>query len=426
MASFLLAPFTPLTLRIKVLGVSRLFGSFENLHGEDTKVIPDTLFTEDLHYHAPSHQLFGASESEDKTRNTWFPPLTNWNEPESIGQGTIIVIDANTLSATRLTLLNFKGPFNTHGIDIYSPPEDPSSVYIVAVNHLPNPAYYEAPTRPKPSKVPQARSRLEIFHHKIGSKEATHLRSVWHPLIRTPNDVYFQTLHEIYVTNDHFYRDGVMRLVEDLAYGKTAPTDLIHLKIADPITQTLKSGGEVDDMAGVIGTVANKGIHNNNGLGHGKTPSEIMICRTAIGQLLLAEVDQQHKPQLKIHETIQLPCTLDNPSYFADPYVAKTGGDASGYVLAGLAQAIAFPNGLDPVMVVLVQPKANTESKIKDKGGNKWTQKVIFQDDGHILRTASTAVLVAIDPDENNGKKQANLFVTGPLAKGVVVSRIDL
>lgn len=50
----------------------------------------------------------------------------------------------------------------------------------------------------------------------------------------------------------------------------------------------------------------------------------------------------------------------------------------------------------------------------------------MFQDDGHILRTASTAVLVAIDPDENNGKKQANLFVTGPLGKGVVVSRIDL
>jgi hypothetical protein len=78
MASFLLAPFTPLTLRIKVLGVSRLFGSFGNLHGEDTKVIPDTLFTEDLHYHGPSHQLFGASESEDKTRNTWFPPCVGY------------------------------------------------------------------------------------------------------------------------------------------------------------------------------------------------------------------------------------------------------------------------------------------------------------------------------------------------------------
>jgi hypothetical protein len=78
MASFLLAPFTPLTVRVKVLGVSRLFRAFENLHGEDTQVIPDTLFTEDLHYHAPSHQLFGASESEDKTRNTWFPPCVGY------------------------------------------------------------------------------------------------------------------------------------------------------------------------------------------------------------------------------------------------------------------------------------------------------------------------------------------------------------
>ncbi|KAF7714533.1 Uncharacterized protein PECH_008424 [Penicillium ucsense] len=406
MASLLLAPFEPLTLQIKVLGVSRIFGSFQNLHGEDTKVISNTLFTEDLHYHAPSHQLFGT--------------LTNWNEPESIGQGTIIVIDANTLTATRLTLRNFKGPFNTHGIDIYTPPEDPSSIYIVAVNHLPNPAFYASTTRPNPAQIPQARSRLQIFHHKLGSTEATHLRSIWHPLIRTPNDVYFHTLHEIYVTNDHFYRDGVMRLIEDLAYGKTAPTDLIHLKITDTLIQTLKSGGDVDDTAGVVGTVANKGIHNNNGLGHGKTPSEIMTCRTAIGQLLLAEVDQQRRPTLKIHQTIQLPCTLDNLSYFADPYVAKTGRDASGYVLAGLVQAIAFPNGLDPVMVMLVQPRGDTNSK------DPWTQKIIFQDDGHILRTASTAVPVAIDPDANKGKKQANLFVTGPLGQGVVVSRINL
>ncbi|KAJ5489528.1 hypothetical protein N7539_004418 [Penicillium diatomitis] len=318
-----------------------------------------------------------------------------------------------TLTATRLTSRNFKGPFNTHGIDIYTPPEDPSSIYIVAVNHLPNPAFYASATRPNPAQIPQARSRLEIFHHKLGSTEATHLRSIWHPLIRTPNDVYFHTLHEIYVTNDHFYRDGVMRLIEDLAYGKTAPTDLIHLKITDPFTQTLKSGGDVDDTAGVVGTLANKGIHNNNGLGHGKTPSEIMIGR------------HRHRPASPGRSrpaAIQLPCTLDNPSYFADPYVAKTGRDASGYVLASLAQAIAFPNGLDLVMVMLVQPRGDTNSK--DKSKDHWTQKVIFQDDGHILRTASTAVLVAIDPDMNKGKKQANLFVTGPLGHGVVVSRI--
>jgi hypothetical protein len=324
------------------------------------------------------------------------------------------------LTATRLKLVNFKGPWNTHGIDIWSPAEDPASVYIVGVNHLPNPEYYNKSPSPKDSKIPKARSRLELFHHKIGSSDLTHVRSIWHPLIRTPNDVLFRSLNEIYVTNDHLHRDGFMRLLEDLAYGSIGPTDLIHLKLTDPLAPV------ADDTEGVVGTVANEGIHNNNGLGRGRTPSEIAIARTAIGQLHLAEVDEQHPPALKIYDTIQLPCTLDNPSYFSDPYAAKTGRDASGYVLAGLAQAIAFPNGKDPVMVWLVQPAEHSSSIKASKKGNQWTQKLIFQDDGNLLRTAATAVLVAIDPDTNDGEKQANLFVTGPLGKGVVVSRIDI
>lgn len=334
-----------------------------------------------------------------------------------------------TLSSKRLTLRNYDGAFNTHGIDLYSPPEDLSSVYIVAVNHLPNSAYYGSPSQPKDSKAPKARSRLEVFHHKIGSSEATHLRSIWHPLIRTPNDIYIKSLNEIYVTNDHYYREGLMKLVEDVAYGTIAPwTDLIHLHISDPISPN-NGAMAADDTTGVTGTVAVKGIHSNNGLGHGRSPSEILICRTTIGQLLLAEEDELHPTQLKVGDVIQLPCTLDNPSYFSDPYAEKTGRDASGYVLAGLARAIAFPNGLDPPMVWLVQPKTIVPDSAPKKDGKnqgRWTQKLIFQDDGHILRTASTAVLVAIDPDVNMGKKQAHLFVTGPLAKGVAVTKIDL
>lgn len=281
-------------------------------------------------------------------------------------------------------------------------------------------------TPPKESDIPKARSRLEIFYHKIGTSEAIHIRSIWHPLIRTPNDVLFKSLNEIYVTNDHYHRDGPKRLIEDVAWGSVGQeTDLIHLKIVDPLSE-VPGKGDIDDAAGVIGTVANRGLQSNNGLGYGRTRSEIMICRTSIGQLLLAEEDKTESPKLKINETIQLPCTLDNPSYFTDPYAAKTGRDASGYVLAGLAQAVTFPNGLDPVMVWLVQRKTDSEVAVTGKKGGEWTQKLVFQDDGRILRTASTAVMVAIDPDTNDGKKQANLFVTGPLGKGVVVSKIDL
>lgn len=81
-----------------------------------------------------------------------------------------------------LTLVNFSGPFITHGIDIYSPANDPNSVFIFAVNHLPNPAWVSS----KEKIHPQARSQIELFHHEIGSSEAKHLRSIWYaPCLRS-------------------------------------------------------------------------------------------------------------------------------------------------------------------------------------------------------------------------------------------------
>lgn len=116
----------------------------------------------------------------------------------------------------------------------------------------------------------------------------------------------------------------------------------------------------------------------------------------------------------------RLPCVLDNPSYFHDPYVSQTGRDASAYVLAGLALAAQFPNGRDPGMVWLVRRSENVE------GEGQWTKTLVFQDDGAVLRSCSTAVLVAIHPGVNQGRKQAWLLVTGPVARGVVRMRVDL
>ncbi|ORY55256.1 uncharacterized protein BCR38DRAFT_452547, partial [Pseudomassariella vexata] len=66
--------FSPIINRLKVLGaIGR--GQIKNIHGQNTKVIQGTLFTEDLHYHHPSGYLFGASEPNEDNRNTWFPPL---------------------------------------------------------------------------------------------------------------------------------------------------------------------------------------------------------------------------------------------------------------------------------------------------------------------------------------------------------------
>ena len=186
-------------------------------------------------------------------------------------------------------------------------------------------------------------------------------------------------------------------------------TDLIALSLTDLHVS--------NDTAAVTASVARKGIHNNNGLGHGRTPSEVLINDASAGVLVVAQLES-----FRFSGSVQLPCTLDNPSYFADPYAAQTGRDASAYVLAGLAEASKFPKGDNPVMVWLVQPAGSNDAE----GKVEWNQKLIFQDDGKVLRSASTAVLVGIDPAENGGKKQAWLFVTGPLSFGVVVSRVDL
>jgi hypothetical protein len=210
-----------------------------------------------------------------------------------------------------------------------------------------------------------------------------------------------------------------MKLVEDIAYGKLAPwTDLVHVEITN-----LRAKNETAD---INVTVAIKGLHNNNGLGHGRNENEILIARASAGVLVLAAPNPH--PYLKVVESIQLPCTIDNPSYFSDPYSETTGRDASGYVLAGLARAAAFPDpqGLDPVMVWFVQPNNGYNADIVGSTRQKWNKRLIFQDDGKTIRSTATAVLVAIDPVENGGVKQAWLFVAGPVASAIVASRIDL
>lgn len=221
--------------------------------------------------------------------------------------------------------------------------------------------------------------------------------------MRTPNDIYAVNLHEIYFTNDHYYREGHLRAVEDVM-TTSRWSDVIHLEISDLNAK--------DAAAGIKAIVAKNAMHNPNGLGHGRDESEILIGRAAAGIMEIARRDQN--PALTLIETVRLPHTIDNPTYFHDPYARETGHDASGYVNAGLARGCDFPSGQDSVTVHLVSASGDR------------AQKLLFQDDGKMINTASTAVLVAIDPKKNEGKKQAWLFVAGPMAESVASSRVDL
>ena len=73
--SFAALLYKPVTLRLEVLGLTRPLHKIQNVHGEDFRLIPDTLYCEDLHHHKSSNLLFGASEEKSESRWKWFPPF---------------------------------------------------------------------------------------------------------------------------------------------------------------------------------------------------------------------------------------------------------------------------------------------------------------------------------------------------------------
>lgn len=301
----------------------------------------------------------------------------------------------------------------THGIDVIADPEQSKdqAVYIVAINHVPNkdvfPRDGSKPDK-EPGSTPKAASRIEVFHHNLGSDTVRHVHSIAHPLIRTPNDVYAVSPTEIYVTNDHYYREGHMRMLED-AWSGAAWSDVIHAKIA--------GDGSVE------AEVAVDKFYHPNGLAHGRTKDEFLVASAAGGHFWIAHQEKDAK-SLVLQERIDVDSTIDNPSWFSDPYADKVKGDASGFILGGLAKTINLvKNGKDPqgregVMVWYVTPSKNRSGL--------WDKKLLWQDDGSKIRNAATAVLVGIDPKTENGAKKAWLFVTGFSSEHTVAVKVDL
>ncbi|PNY23698.1 Serum paraoxonase/arylesterase 1 [Tolypocladium capitatum] len=390
-------------------------------------VVEGTTHCEDLHFHEPSKLLFTACEDTETTRHFWFPPLANYDNPSSAAKarGSLKVIDPVTLQAQTLALQNFKGPFITHGIDVIDDPgQRGRAVYIFAVNHIPNRDWYEKGD----SEAPKSHSVVEVFHHIIGSKAAQHIRSVWDPLMRTPNDIFGISPSSFFVTNDHYYKEGIMRTLEEVYSGAKWSTT-IHVEFSGTGTDS--------DSQGVKASLALDGLQNNNGLGHGRTPQEVLVTSSCSGVLHLGTNSKNEAsadtPGIGIIESLKCDSTIDNPSYFTDPYANST-FDASGFVLGGLSKAADFmknirdPDAKDGVMVWKVTRLHKQQKQVVGDGDNSasWSTRLLFEDDGSRIRTASCAVLVAMDPSKDDGRRRARLFVTGFLSKNIVAVKVDL
>lgn len=171
-------------------------------------------------------------------------------------------------------------------------------------------------------------------------------------------------------------------------------------------------------------SVALTGLWNNNGLGHGRTTNEMIISSAIGGELYIATPNPDisiSNRSLSISESIAFDTVTDNPSYYVDPY-ATSDDDVSGVVIAGISRAIRLPvtakdpDAIDPVQVWYARPS---------RSGAGWEKRLLFEDDGVRIRTASAAVLVPVEMN-GDGVKRAWLFVTGFMSEGMVAVQVEL
>ncbi|KAL6877425.1 hypothetical protein HDV57DRAFT_146655 [Trichoderma longibrachiatum] len=424
---------------ILVSGIFREPGSTELAPGEFV-VINGTIGCEDLHLHEPSGLIFTACEDDVASRRKWFPPIEHFFNPSTARmRGKLQVIDPKTFEAKVLELEGFSGPFVTHGIDVIDDPDKPEgeAVYIFAVNHKPNPEHYGENGNPK---APKSHSVIELFHHVIGSDKARHVRTIWHPLIVMPNDIFAESPTSFFVTNDHHYAEGLLRAIEDVL-PMARWTNVIHVRLEN----LGSAGGEGGDSAGVHASVALEKLHNLNGMGHGGGGrDEVLVTSCVSGLLHVGEIrgedDDTGRKVIRVKEVIEFASPIDNPSYFRDPYANAT-FDASGIVASGPTRAVEFLENkgkevvLDANMVwkaTLKSGKREEDGRDESKGGTVaddgkiWDVSLIFEDDGRRIRTSSASVLVAIDPKEEGGRRRAWLLLTGYQASNVIAVKVDL
>ncbi|KAI0551711.1 serum paraoxonase/arylesterase family protein [Xylaria curta] len=401
--------YSPVRHFLAVSGI-RPFESSANVHGIETRFIPDTVACEDLEYHAPSGMLYTACLGSEEIARNWNPGAEALNHPvKSATYGSISVIDPVTFKSKRLSLENFSGPLGTHGIGLYSPPSKPEVVYIYAVNHVPNPKWTsDSKTEEK------AASQIELFVHSVGSDSAQHLRSIAHPLIRTPNDLLAISENEFLVTNDHYYREGPMRLLEEFARGLGSWTDLIHVRF----------DAEKIDAAVVLDSIA-----TNNGLNWGPD-GQVIIGDALGGYVYFASPPSTQNRTMSVSHRHPVDCVVDNANFFVDPYVGVDGKDYSGYLLPGVSDAFKFLGGFSdptfkapiPGQVWYLPAIAGKDKQVVD--GTK-VRRLIFKDDGHTIRSVTTAVMVPIDPATNGGKREGWLFVTSVIGASMLATKID-
>jgi arylesterase/paraoxonase len=145
--------------------------------------------------------------STPESRPYWLPAVGRLNETGASRDDYVAVYNPDLSKFTRLKLAKFTSDrgLSLHGMDVVPSTADPDRLFVYLVNH-------RAPPNGQSAKLVGADSVVEIFETRVGSSTLTHIKTVEHPAIITPNDLIgFGDGKSFYVTNDHGEKLGFVR-----------------------------------------------------------------------------------------------------------------------------------------------------------------------------------------------------------------------
>ncbi|KIX03916.1 uncharacterized protein Z518_07469 [Rhinocladiella mackenziei CBS 650.93] len=169
------------------------------LNNAECQVIKTANACEDVKIHYASQTAF-LSCGDPWERTHWYPCAGVRDahlRAESSFREPLFKHDLKTGQTTELQIKGLEGDFITHGIDILSLPGDSSRIQIFAVNHA------------------RDGDSIAIFSHTLGSDVVDLVKNVKHPNIKTANGVVSTGPLTFYITNDHYFAGGPLRVLEE-------------------------------------------------------------------------------------------------------------------------------------------------------------------------------------------------------------------
>lgn len=341
-----------------LLRVGGVFRNVEPLNNQHCKVVPALEGCEKAILPDDSSSIYVAC-SRIAGRPYWLPSVSHLNASGKPTDDYVAAYSLDTGEITRLTLSGFDSPrgLSVHGMDVVPSALDPTKLFVYLVNH-------RAPLTGNAEDV-GADSAIEIFETRIGSDVLKYVKTVEDPnVIQTPNDVVGTTDGKgFWFTNDHGVKIGYERLIE--GYLRLSRTSVGYCHVVD--------GCKI---------AANK-LHTSNGITKSPTNDTFYVASSRGGGIQVLE--KQTDNTLVLTEVIPtVDMSFDNLS------VDKNGAVWAASFPKGLNLLRRFKDLTIDVPSGAVRVTLNTGQSAFY--GEKYKVEKVFEDDGHVVQGATTAV----------------------------------